>query len=64
MIEDVGDDIYEPPDSDFSRATMRLFYEIDDGKAGLLPSSNFGEGEVGSHLIHCPKSRQSMLVVQ
>ena len=38
VIEDVGDDIDEPPDSDFSRATVRLFYEIDNGKAGFLPS--------------------------
>ena len=43
MIEYVGDDIDEPPDSDFSRATVRLFYEIDNGKAGLLASSNFGD---------------------
>ena len=34
VIEDVGDDIDEPPDSDFPRATVRLFYEIDNGKAG------------------------------
>ena len=33
-IEDVEDDIDELPDSDFSRATMRLFYEIDNEKAG------------------------------
>ena len=37
VIEDVGYDIDEPPDSDFSRATVGLFYEIDNGKAGLLP---------------------------
>ena len=43
MIEDVEDDIDELPDSDFSRATVRLFYEIDNGSSGLLPSSNFGE---------------------
>ena len=42
MIEDVEDDIDELPDSDFSRATIRLFYEIDNGKTGLLPSSKFG----------------------
>ena len=42
-IEDVGDDIDEPLDSDFSRATVRLFYEIDNGKAGLLLSSKFGD---------------------
>ena len=43
VIEDVEDDIDELPDSDFSRATVRLFYEIDNGKAGLLPSSKFGD---------------------
>ena len=43
VIEDVGDDIDEPHDSDFSRATVRLFYEMDNGKAGLLPSSKFGD---------------------
>ena len=40
-IEDVEDDIDELPDSYFFRATVRLFYEIDNGKAGLLPSSKF-----------------------
>ena len=43
VIEDVEDDIDELPDSDFSRATVRLFYEIDNVKAGLLPSSKFGD---------------------
>ena len=43
MIEDVEDDIDELPDSYFSRATVRLFYEIDNGKASLLPSSKFGD---------------------
>ena len=33
----------ELPDSDFSRSTVRLFYEIYNGKAGLLPSSKFGD---------------------
>ena len=33
-IEDVEDDIDELPYSDFSRATVRLFYEIDNGKDG------------------------------
>ena len=32
-----------PSDSDFSRATVRLFYEIDNEKAGLLPLSKFGD---------------------
>ena len=43
MIEDVEDYIDELTDSDFSRATVRLFYEIDNGKVGLLPSSKFGD---------------------
>ena len=43
VIEDMEDGIDELPDSDFSRATVRLFYEIDNGKAGLLPSSKFGD---------------------
>ena len=43
VIEDVEDDKDELPDSDFSRSTVRLFYEIDNGKAGLLPSSKFGD---------------------
>ena len=37
VIKDVEDDIDELSDSDFNRATVRLFYEIDNGKAGLLP---------------------------
>ena len=43
VIEDVEDDKDELPYSDFSRAIVRLFYEIDNGKAGLLPSSKFGD---------------------
>ena len=43
LIEDVEDDIDELPDSYFSRSTVRIFYKIDNGKAGLLPSSNFGD---------------------
>ena len=43
VIEDVEDDIDELPNSNFSRATVRLFDEIDNGKAGLLTSSKFGE---------------------
>ena len=43
MIEDVEDNIDEITNSDFSRATVRLFDEIDNGKAGLLPSSKFGD---------------------
>ena len=37
------EDIDELTDSDFSRATVRLFYEIDNGKAGKIPSSKFGD---------------------
>ena len=33
VIEDLEDDIDELPHSDFSRATVRLFYEIDNGRA-------------------------------
>ena len=33
VVEDVEDDIDELTDSDFSRATVRLFYERDNGKA-------------------------------
>ena len=36
VIEDMEDNIDGLPDSDFSRATVRLFYEIYNGKAGLL----------------------------
>ena len=41
MIEDVKDDVYELPDSDFSNAAARLFDKIDNGKDDVLPSSNF-----------------------
>ena len=34
VIEDVEDDIYELTDSDYSISTVRLFYEIDNGRAG------------------------------
>ena len=43
MIEDVEDDIDELPDSYFSRSTVRLFDEVHNGKAVLLPSSKFGD---------------------
>ena len=43
MIEDVEDDIDELPNSIFFGATMRFFYEIDNGKAGLIISSKFGD---------------------
>ena len=43
VIEDVEDDMDELHDSDFSRATVRFFHKIDNGKAGLLTLSNFGD---------------------
>ena len=43
VIEDAEYDIDELPDSYFSRATVILFYEIDNGKAGLILSSKFGD---------------------
>ena len=36
-------DVYELPDSDFSKATVRVFHEIDNGKDGVLPLSKFVE---------------------
>ena len=41
MIENMEDDIDELPDSDFSKAPPRLFDEIYNCKAGVLPSSKF-----------------------
>ena len=35
------DDVDELPDSDFSKAAVRVFDKIDHGKDGVLPSSNF-----------------------
>ena len=40
MIEDVEDDVDELPDLYFSKAAARVFDKIDNGKAGVLPSSN------------------------
>ena len=40
LIEDVEDVVDEPPDSDFSKIAAILFDQIDNGKAGVLPSSN------------------------
>ena len=37
VIEDVEDDINEPPDSDFSKAAAILFDVIYNWKAGVLP---------------------------
>ena len=39
MIEDVEDNVEEPPDLDFYKATVRLFDEIYNGKDGVLPLS-------------------------
>ena len=41
MIEDVEDDVDEPPDLDFYKATVRVFDEIYNGKAGVLPLSKY-----------------------
>ena len=41
MIEDAEDDIDELPESDFSKASVRIFDKIDLGEDGVLPSSNF-----------------------
>ena len=41
MIEDVEDDIYELPDSDFAKTAARVFDEIGHGKASVLPFSKF-----------------------
>ena len=41
LIEDVEDDVDELPDSDFSKSAARVFYEIDNRKADVLPLSNF-----------------------
>ena len=37
MIEYVDDDVYELPDSDFSKAATIIFDKIDDRKDGVLP---------------------------
>ena len=41
VIEDVDDDVDEPPDTDFSKAAAILFDKIDNGKDDVLQSSNF-----------------------
>ena len=43
VIEYVEDDVDELPDSDFSKSAVRVFDKIDNGKAGVLPSSKFVE---------------------
>ena len=39
MIEDFEDGVDELPDSDFYKAAVGVFDEMDNGKGGLLPSS-------------------------
>ena len=41
LIEEVEDDVYEPPHSYFSKASTIVFNKIDNGKAGVLPYSKF-----------------------
>ena len=41
MIQYVEDDVDELPDSDFSKASARVFNKIENGKDGVLPSSKF-----------------------
>ena len=41
MIEYVEDDIDELPGSDFSKASARIFDEIDNSKSGVLTLSKF-----------------------
>ena len=41
VIEDVEDDVDEPPDSYFYKAAAGVFDEIDNGKSGVLPPSKF-----------------------
>ena len=40
VIEDLEDDVYEVSDSDFSKATARVFDKIDHGNYGVIPLSN------------------------
>ena len=39
VIEDMEDEVHELPDSNFSKATERVFDRIDIGKADLITSS-------------------------
>ena len=41
VIEDVEDEVDELSDSDFSKASTRVFDKIDHGKSSVLPSSTF-----------------------
>ena len=38
MIEDVEDDVYELPGSDFSKAAAIIFDKINNVKDGVLPA--------------------------
>ena len=40
VMEDEEVDVDEIPDSYFSISTARVFYKIDNGKSGVLPSSS------------------------
>ena len=41
VIEYVEHEIYELPDSDYIKSAARVFDEIYNGKAGVLPKSKF-----------------------
>ena len=41
VIEDVEDDVDEPPDSYLSKVTKIVFDRIDNGNTGVLPPSYF-----------------------
>ena len=41
MIEDVEDDIYEHPDSYFTKSSAVIFNKIYNGKDGVFPLSKF-----------------------
>ena len=43
VMEDVEYDVYGLPDSYFSKASARVFDDIDNGKAGVLTPSKFVE---------------------
>ena len=56
MIEDVEDDVYELPDSDFSKSSAIVIDKKDNEKYGVLPSSKFVE------LIETPAEESECLV--
>ena len=41
VIEDLEDEIYELPDSNFTKTAAIVFYKINNGKDGVFPSSEF-----------------------